>query len=98
MAAQSVSEQNSPALTPMQRIERLVLTVALVGLIVSGLPQRYLGEPWANALVVLGGGIESLRILHRFFALLLLGEALYHVLALGYRRFVVGRGASLLPG
>ncbi len=104
MSAQTVSEpertqpQPNGTISPARGIARLVFIVALIGLTLTGLPQRYAGEGWAQAMIVLGGGIESLRILHRFFALLLLAEVLYHLLASGYRWFVLGRRLRLLPG
>ena len=99
MAAQSTSEpQTTVKLSPAQRIERLVIAVAFIGLVLTGIPQRFASESWANILIVIGGGIESLRILHRFFAILLLAEAVFHVLAVIYRWFVVGQRPVMLPG
>ncbi|MCL4251837.1 MAG: c-type cytochrome [Anaerolineae bacterium] len=85
-------------LSAAQRIERLVVVVALIGLILTGLPQKYSGEPWAEFIIVLLGGIESARILHRFMAILLMAEAIYHVLALAFKWFVYGLRPVLLPG
>jgi cytochrome b subunit of formate dehydrogenase/mono/diheme cytochrome c family protein len=86
------------SLSPAQQFERLVLVIALVGLILTGLPQRYPTEGWAHALFVVGGGIESMRILHRFFALLLFAEVLYHVLTVTYRWYVRRIHFVLFPG
>lgn len=85
-------------LSPAQQFERLVLVIAFVGLILTGIPQRYPTEGWAHALTVVGGGIESLRILHRFFALLLFAEVLYHVLTVSYRWYVRRIRFILFPG
>ncbi len=85
-------------LSAMQRIERLVFAVAFIGLVLTGIPQRYASEAWTHIPIVIGGGIESLRILHRFFALIFLAEAIYHTLAVGYRWFVIGRRVTMLPG
>ncbi|MBL8153567.1 MAG: c-type cytochrome [Anaerolineae bacterium] len=82
----------------LRRIERLVVVVAIIGLAVTGLPQKFAIEPWARALFVLLGGIESARILHRFLAILLIAESIYHVAALGYRAFVYGLRPGLFPG
>lgn len=99
MAAPTSTEpQPAPRLSPAQRIERLVVTTSLLGLALTGLPQRFAEESWARTLIVLGGGIESMRILHRFFAILLIAEAIYHVLALGYRQFVYGQRLVMFPG
>lgn len=73
----------------LPRLARLVIVIALIGLAVTGLPQRYAGELWAHYAFVLMGGIESARILHRFFALLLIAEVLYQIAAFFYRRLVL---------
>ena len=73
----------------LPRLETLVFVVGLIGLIVTGLPQKFAGELWSHYAFVLMGGIESTRILHRFFALLLIAAALYHIAAFLYRRFVL---------
>ncbi len=98
MAAQEpAAAAKRPGLSPAQQFERLVVVVAFVGLILTGIPQRYSTEGWAHTLFVLGGGIESLRILHRFFALLLFAEILYHVLSVSYRWVVRRVRFSLFP-
>ncbi len=83
--------------TGAQRFEHLVLTVAFIGLALTGLPQRYVGETWGQAVIQALGGIESVRILHRFLAALLIAEAIYHVVILFYKLIVLRRPADLLP-
>lgn len=82
----------------LRRIERLVVVVAVIGLAITGLPQKFAIEPWARGLFVLLGGIESARLLHRFLAILLIAESIYHVAALGYRAFVYRMRPGLFPG
>lgn len=88
VAQKPAAPAKRPGLSPAQQFERLVVVVAFAGLILTGIPQRYSTEGWAHTLFILGGGIESLRILHRFFALLLFAEILYHVLSVSYRWYV----------
>ncbi|MCC6612816.1 MAG: c-type cytochrome [Anaerolineae bacterium] len=94
----AIEIQSGGTLPAAQRVERLVVIVALIGLIITGLPQKYTGEPWAEFVILLLGGIESARILHRFLALLLMAEAIYHVLTLSYKWFVYGLKPILFPG
>lgn len=82
----------------LRRIERLVVIVAVIGLAITGLPQKFAIEPWARGLFVLLGGIESARLLHRFLAILLVAESVYHVVALGYCAFVYGLRPGRFPG
>lgn len=94
----AAASEPKPQLSAAQQIERLVAALALIGLALTGLPQHYSTEGWARVIFVLGGGIESLRILHRFFAVLFMGEAIYHLLAVGYRWFVLNIRPVMLPG
>ncbi|MBL8134225.1 MAG: c-type cytochrome [Anaerolineae bacterium] len=99
MAAQTASDQRThPRLPASVQIERLVVAISLVGLAITGAAQHFSGEPWARVVFVLGGGVESVRILHRFFALLFIAEAIYHVLTGAYRWLVRGIRPILLPG
>lgn len=92
-------EQKSyQGLSAAQRFERLVFVVAFVGLALTGLSQKFAAESWGNALIVLLGGIESARILHRFFAILLIAATSFHLMTVGYQRFVLVRTAPLFPG
>ncbi|MBI5666867.1 MAG: c-type cytochrome [Chloroflexi bacterium] len=90
-------QPESRPLSAAARFERLALVLAVVGLALTGLPQRYTQERWAEITLVLLGGIESARILHRLLAVLLLAVAIYHVLAVSYQRWVLGRHLALLP-
>ena len=81
-----------------ERFEHFVLLVSMVGLAVTGLPQRYASMDWAQTMISIMGGIESVRVIHRFMAFLLIAEAIYHGGAISYKVYVLGKRATLLPG
>ncbi len=81
-----------------ERFEHIILIVTFTGLALTGLPQRYAGQPWAQGLIDLMGGIESIRILHRILAAVLMAECIYHGGIITYKLFVLGRQATMLPG
>lgn len=83
--------------SPRQRFEHLVLMVAFLGLALTGLPQKYADQDWSQTLVGLMDGVENMRVLHRVFAVLLLGEILYHLVIVIYKLRVLGLPASLVP-
>lgn len=83
--------------SPIQRFEHLVLIVAFLGLIVTGLPQKYADKEWARTLISLMDGVESARVAHRAFAILLLIETIYHLVSIGFKRFVLGQSGSMIP-
>lgn len=65
--------------TLAQRIEHFVLIISFNMLAFTGLPQKYFQAAWAERIIQLMGGIERIRVIHRAFAVLLIGEALFHV-------------------
>ncbi len=81
-----------------QRFEHIVLLVTFSGLALTGLPQRYADQAWAQSLIGLMGGIESIRIVHRILATILMAEAIFHGGVISYKLFVLGRRATMLPG
>lgn len=83
--------------SPSQCFEHFVLIVAFLGLMLTGLPQKYADEDWAKTLIDLLGGIESTRLIHRGMALLLMAEIGYHILMISFGLIVLGYRASLIP-
>lgn len=83
---------------PGQRFEHIVLLVTFTGLALTGLPQTYAKYDWAKTLIDLMGGIESIRVIHRILATILMAEAIYHGGILTYKLFVLGRKATMIPG
>lgn len=83
---------------PVQRFEHMVLLVTFTGLALTGLPQRYADQVWAQTLIGIMGGIESIRIVHRILATILMAEAIFHGGVISYKLFVLGRRATMLPG
>lgn len=81
-----------------ERFEHIILLVTFSGLALTGIPQRYAGEQWAQGLIALMGGIESIRIVHRILAAILMAESIYHGGIVTYKLFVLGRKATMIPG
>jgi len=81
-----------------ERMEHMVLLLSFTMLAVTGLPQRYAEYQLAKDAISLMGGIESVRILHRFFAIMLMIGAIYHGGAVSYKIYVRGDRLSMIPG
>jgi cytochrome b subunit of formate dehydrogenase/cytochrome c553 len=90
--------QSYPRFTPAQRLEHILLLVSFTGLALTGLPQKYAMEPWARTMIGVMGGIESIRIVHRILATLLMALSIYHGGIITYKLFVLGRRATMIPG
>jgi len=81
-----------------QRIEHGVLLVSFTVLAITGLPQMFALHPWAAFMISSMGGIETVRIIHRTAAVLLIVGTLYHFVAVAYRVFVRRVAMTMLPG
>jgi cytochrome b subunit of formate dehydrogenase len=81
-----------------QRIEHALLLISFTLLGLTGLPQKFSPTGWAQALIGLFGGIETTRLIHHSFALVIMLLAIYHILDIGYSIFVRRTRLSMLPG
>jgi len=81
-----------------QRSEHIILLISFTVLAVTGLPQMYSQQPWATAMILGMGGIETVRIVHRVAAVFLILGTIYHFVALAYRMYVRRVALTMLPG
>lgn len=81
-----------------QRIEHGVLLVSFTVLALTGLPQMFSLQPWASFTILAMGGIETVRVVHRAAAVLLILGTIYHFVAVSYRVFVQRVALTMLPG
>lgn len=81
-----------------QRAEHLLLLTSFTVLVLTGLPQKFSQQPWANFMIMAMGGIETVRIIHRIAAVILILETLYHFGVLTYKVFVARVNLTMLPG
>ncbi|MBZ0291346.1 MAG: cytochrome b/b6 domain-containing protein [Anaerolineae bacterium] len=95
---QTTQTQDYVRFTPSQRMQHLVLIVTFSGLGLTGLAQTFSDQAWAQAIIALFGGVESIRIVHRVLATVLMVTAIYHGGIITYKLFVLGRQASIMPG
>lgn len=71
------------------RIEHFILMTSFTVLAITGLPQMFsLESPFARTMIDLMGGIETVRIIHRYAAFILVAGSVYHVFTSGYRLYV----------
>ncbi len=82
---------------PAERMEHMALLISFTMLVVTGLPQRYASYDIAKDFIGFLGGIESVRLMHRFFATMLMATAIYHGGAVSYKIFVMGSKLTMIP-
>ncbi len=62
-----------------QRVEHFVTMIDFVGLVATGLPQKFYTARWAQWLINALGGIDAVRWIHRFFGVVLIIAVILHV-------------------
>ncbi len=81
-------QQQFPRFRVGARIEHVILLVSFTILGLTGLPQKYVESDIGAWMVNLMGGIETVRIIHRWAAFLLIAGSIYHLLTAFYRMYV----------
>lgn len=79
------------------RIEHMVLMTSFTMLSLTGLAQKYFQAGWAQWVISTLGGIDGVTLLHRVFAFLFAGGAVYHAGFLVYHLAVAKRAPSMIP-
>lgn len=79
------------------RLEHLVLMVSFTALCITGIPQKFHEAGWADWMIGAMGNIETVRFLHRFFAIVFMLEAVYHFAYVGYVLLIKKGAPTMLP-
>jgi formate dehydrogenase gamma subunit len=81
------------------RIQHAVMVISFLVLAVTGLPQKfiYVNSRYLDDLLDLMGGIERVRVVHRWAATVLMLATVYHLLASAHRVLVRRVSLSMLP-
>ncbi len=87
-----------PRFSLSDRWEHWVQAVSFTVLAITGLVQKYAFANVSEALIAAMGGIESVRIIHRAAAVILMLAVVYHVGTLGYKLFVRRVRPTIVPG
>lgn len=80
-----------------QRIEHWVQMLAFTALAFTGIPQKFVGNAWAETLIRLLGGIETVRTIHHIAAVVMALACLYHVVVVAYKIFVLRVRWTMFP-
>jgi formate dehydrogenase gamma subunit len=80
-----------------RRIEHWIMFLSFTTLALTGLPQRFSSAPVSIAFVGILGGIENLRRIHHFAAIVMMLGTAWHILVFGYMAYVRRTRFSMLP-
>ncbi|GMQ77954.1 MAG: cytochrome b/b6 domain-containing protein [Anaerolineae bacterium] len=93
----SEKEKQYPRFRIGARIEHILLLTSFTILAVTGLPQRFAETTIGFNMINWMGGIETVRIVHRYAAFLLVFGAIYHMMTTAYRFFVKRERMVMAP-
>jgi len=79
------------------RIEHLALMTSFTMLALTGLAEKYFQAGWAQWVISVLGGIDGTRLIHRIFAFVFAGGAVYHMGFLTYHLLVAKGPPSMVP-
>jgi cytochrome b subunit of formate dehydrogenase len=80
-----------------RRIEHLAMLLSFTILGLTGLPQKFSNAGISVAFVNLIGGIDNLRSVHHFAAMVMMLGTAWHILVFGYMSYVRRMRMSMLP-
>lgn len=81
----------------IRRIEHITMMLSFITLGLTGLPQRFPTSGVSFAIVNLLGGIENLRSIHHFAAIVMMLGTAWHILYFGYMAYVRRTRLTMLP-
>jgi cytochrome b subunit of formate dehydrogenase len=80
-----------------RRIEHIVMLLSFTTLALTGLPQKFSSAGLSIAFVYVLGGIENLRKIHHFAAIVMMLGTAWHILVFGYLAYVRRTRFTMLP-
>ena len=80
-----------------QRLEHIIFLLSFSILGLTGLIQKFSTNQVADSIIYILGGIQRTRIIHHYSAIVMMIVSGYHVIALGYKVFVLRVRWTMLP-
>jgi cytochrome b subunit of formate dehydrogenase len=79
------------------RIEHIVFLVSFSILGLTGLIQKFSSNQVADTIILMLGGIERVRLIHHYSAIVMMIVSAYHLLVMAYKVFVLRVSWTMLP-
>ncbi len=79
------------------RVQHLLMLLSFTTLAITGLAQKFALNFVSLYIIRVWGGIDNLRLTHHIAAALLMLVAIYHLINIGYKLFVLHQRMTMLP-
>ncbi len=79
------------------RIQHLLMLLSFTTLAITGLAQKYAINPVSLTVIEIWGGVDNLRLTYHVAATVLMLVAIYHVLEVSYKIYVLHLPMTMLP-
>ena len=79
------------------RIQHLLMLLSFTTLAITGLAQKFALNPVSLTIAEIWGGVDNLRLTHHIAATVLMLVAIYHVLDVSYKVYVLHTSMTMLP-
>ena len=80
-----------------ERTEHWLFVFTFATLAMTGLVQKFASLGIAQGIVIMLGGIETVRVIHRLAATMMMFETIYHIGVVGYKVYVRRSPMNMLP-
>jgi cytochrome b subunit of formate dehydrogenase len=80
-----------------ERTEHWLFVFTFATLAMTGLVQKFASLGIAQGIVIMLGGIETVRVIHRLAATMMMFETIYHIGVVGYKIYVCRSPMNMLP-
>jgi formate dehydrogenase subunit gamma len=82
---------------PRHIVNHIIMVVCFTGLVLTGMPQKWPGQGWAKAIVLLFGGVERIRFIHHLLGTAMALQLAWHAIEIAWVSFVRRLGWPMLP-
>ncbi len=73
------------------------MLVTFIGLVITGMPQKFAADAWAKGIVLIVGGVERVRFIHHALGTIMAFQLLWHVVEAVWLHLVQRRAMPMVP-
>jgi formate dehydrogenase subunit gamma len=78
-------------------VNHWIMLVCFVGLVLTGVPQKFPAQTWAKGIILLFGGVVRVRIVHHLLGTIMALQLVWHVIEATWRHMVRRLPAAMVP-